>query len=59
MPVYTRRVKKKHRMPTTKRVRSSGEKPYPDNDPEWDDLEQRYSQINGDMRKLAQLLAEQ
>jgi len=55
-------MKKKSRAPTTtataKRGRSAA-KPYPDNDPEWDDLEQRYSQINDDMRKLAQLLGEE
>jgi len=58
---YTSRaMKKKQRTPPTgsKRTRP-GTKPYPDNDPEWDDLEQRYSQINDDMRKLAQLLAQQ
>jgi hypothetical protein len=50
--------KKQHRVPTPKRAKS-GVKLYPDADPEWDDLEERYSQINGEMRKLAQLLAQQ
>lgn len=52
-------MKKKQRITAaTKRTRS-GAKPYPDNDPEWDNLEERYSQINDDMHKLAQLLAQQ
>ena len=52
-------MKKKSRTPTTVKRGRSAAKPYPDNDPEWDDLEQRYSQINDDMRKLAQLLGEE
>ena len=57
---YTAEVmKKKSRTPTPVKRGRSAAKPYPDNDPEWDDLEQRYSQINSDMRKLAQLLGEE
>lgn len=62
-PRYTAEVmKKKSRAPSTtakRNGRTAAVKPYPDNDPEWDDLEQRYSQINDDMRKLAQLLGEE
>ena len=49
-------MKKKHRTPTATRRTRSGTRPYPDNDPEWQNLEERYSQINDEMRKLAELL---
>ena len=52
-------MKKKSRVPSGAKRARSAVKPYPDNDPEWHDLEERYSQINEDMRKLAQLLTEQ
>jgi len=52
-------MKKKHRVATANKRTRSGAKPYPDNDPEWDNLEERYSRINDDMHKLAQLLAQQ
>ena len=51
--------KKKSTTPSAeKRARSGSkrEKPYPDNDPEWGQLESRYSQISDDMKKLAELL---
>lgn len=50
--------KKKNRTPSAeKRVRSGSKREaFPDNDPEWDSLEERYSQINDDMRKLAEML---
>ncbi len=40
-----------------KREKSGAKGPFPDNDPEWEHLEERFSQIDGsDMRKLAELL---
>lgn len=36
--------------------RAGSKRRYPDGDPEWEHLEERYSQINGELRKLVELL---
>ena len=49
---------KKKKTPSAKRGKTAekGAKPYPDPDPEWERLEERYSQIGSEMRSLAKLL---
>lgn len=48
--------KRQKAAPASKRARNSARHPYPDNDPEWEQLEQRYSQFGDEMRKLAGLI---
>lgn len=48
---------KKRKTPTAKRGKApQAQKPYPDPDPEWANLEERYSQIGSEMRSLAKML---
>ncbi|MBI3549671.1 MAG: hypothetical protein HY078_11580 [Elusimicrobia bacterium] len=50
-------MKKKSRPASApKKSRTAAKEFYPDNDPEWEHLEERYSTIGDDMRKLASLL---
>ncbi len=56
-------MEKKKKSPTAKRAKAApaaetAEAPrhFPDSDPEWDQLEERYSQIGSEMRSLAKML---
>jgi len=53
-------MKKRRKSPTgVKKIKATSKRPYPDNDPEWDNLEMRYSQMDSDaMRQLAEILEE-
>ncbi|MBI4386394.1 MAG: hypothetical protein HY551_03335 [Elusimicrobia bacterium] len=43
---------------TVRRIKAIRKKPFPDNDPEWEQLETRYGQMDsGDMHRLAEILA--
>lgn len=49
--------KKSSKAPASKRAKpEKAEKSYPDPDPEWEKLEERYSQIGSEMRSLAKML---
>lgn len=58
----TGEMEKKKKTPTAKRPKAPAaeraEEPrsYPDADPEWEHLEERYSQIGSEMRSLAKML---
>ncbi len=49
-------MKKKKTPSHGRRSKVAAKTVYPDMDPEWEHLEERYSSIGDDMRKLAQLL---
>ncbi|MBI4348593.1 MAG: hypothetical protein HY553_17265 [Elusimicrobia bacterium] len=58
-------MEKKKKTPTAKRAKTPASKTppsdaepknFPDADPEWEHLEERYSQIGSEMRSLAKML---